>query len=185
MNATGKFQIMAKATTWTDERINLLKQFWGQKSAAEIAKILGNGLSRNAVIGKAHRLNLSAGKKPANTSISTIRERARSASNKERARLPRVLRSSKPAVQLPPEPVSLNLSLLQLTEKICRYPHGDPKEHETFSFCGTPSLPGLPYCSYHAAVAYQINTKRDIAEPVERERPAEEDEGDLNNIVRA
>lgn len=176
---------MAKPTTWTDERIKLLKQFWGQKSAAEIAKILGNGLSRNAVIGKAHRLNLSAGKKPANTSISTIRERARSAAKKEqRARLPRLPRASRPAVELPPEPVRLNLSLLQLTEKTCRFPHGDPKEAESFSFCGAPNLPGLPYCAYHSALAYQITAKREIAEPVERERN-EEDDGDLNTIVRA
>lgn len=170
---------MTKASTWTDERINLLKQFWGQKSAAEIAKILGCGLSRNAVIGKAHRLNLSAGKKPANSSVSTIRERARGAAT----RPPRAPRANKPAIQLPPEPTGPGISLLELTEKTCRYPHGDPKSTD-FKFCGAASLPGLPYCPYHSAVAYQINTKREISEPVERERNAE-DESDLNEIVRA
>lgn len=170
---------MTKASTWTEDRINLLKQFWGQKSAAEIAKILGCGLSRNAVIGKAHRLNLSAGKKPANTSISTMRDRSR---NTE-ARLPRAPRVSKPAMQLPPEPVGPGISLLELTEKTCRYPHGDPKAAD-FTFCGAPSLPGLPYCPYHSALAYQLSTKREIAEPVERERQEEED-GDLNDMVRA
>jgi GcrA cell cycle regulator len=170
---------MTKSSTWTEDRITLLKQFWGQKSAAEIAKILGCGLSRNAVIGKAHRLNLSAGKKPANTSIASLRDRSR---NTE-ARPPRTLRAPKMAVRLPPEPVGAGISLLELTEKTCRYPHGDPKAAE-FKFCGAPSLPGLPYCPYHSAVAYQITAKREIAEPVERERP-EEEESDLNEIVRA
>lgn len=174
---------MARASSWTEERITLLKQFWGQKSAAEIAKILGSDVSRNAVIGKAHRLNLSAGKKPANTSITTIRERARSAAKKKSQAPRRVARVSRPQRELPPEPESLNLSLLELTDKTCRYPHGDPKEKENFSFCGTASLPGLPYCAHHAAVAYQSSPKREISEPVEKERK-DDDENDLNNMVR-
>ena len=175
---------MARASSWTDERIALLKQFWGQKSAAEIAKILGDDVSRNAVIGKAHRLNLSAGKKPANTSINTIRERARSAAKKEKRAPRRVApRTSRPARELPPEPKSLNLSLLELSDKTCRYPHGDPKERDNFSFCGAPSLPGVPYCAHHAAVAYQASPKREISEPVERER--NEDDNDLTTMVRS
>lgn len=173
---------MARSSSWTEERIALLKQFWGQKSAAEIAKILGEGVSRNAVIGKAHRLNLSAGKKPANTSISTIRERARSAAKKEKRAPRRAPRATKPARELPPEPQSLNLSLLELTDKTCRYPHGDPQDKDNFSFCGAPSLPGLPYCAHHAAVAYQSTPKREIAEPIEKER--KEEDSDLNNFVR-
>lgn len=173
---------MTKTSTWTEERITLLKQFWGQKSAAEIAKLLGCGLSRNAVIGKAHRLNLSAGKKPANTSIAAIRER-RSQANRAVIE-PRRHRPVKPAMQLPPEPQGPGVSLLELTEKTCRYPHGDPKDAAEFKFCGSGALPGLPYCAYHAALSYQISNKREISEPVEKER-TEEDAADLNDVVRA
>jgi GcrA cell cycle regulator len=100
-------------TTWTDDRVELLKSLWGAgKTAAEIAKELGEGLTRNAVIGKAHRLGLSGRITPVAKKI------------------------DKP---LPPETTNISAkdggtSLLELTEQTCRYPYGDPKK-EGFHFC--------------------------------------------------
>lgn len=125
-------------TTWTDERIELLKSLWGAgKTAAEIAKELGDNLTRNAVIGKAHRLGLSG-------RISPIQKKV-----------------DKP---LPPERKEIKaknggISLLELTEKTCRYPYGDPKK-EGFHFCGCAALAGLPYCAEHAEIAYQTTTRK-------------------------
>lgn len=111
--------------TWTDERVTLLRQLWGNgKSASEIAQMLGDQITRNAVIGKAHRLGLSGRPSP-------IRK--------------------KPAAQA--EPVA-GATILNLTDRMCKWPIGDPRE-PGFHFCGRPSVSGLPYCAEHAAVAYQ------------------------------
>lgn len=125
-------------TTWTDERVEQLKTLWGAgRTAAEIAKELGDGLTRNAVIGKAHRLGLSGRITPVQKKI------------------------DKP---LPPETKQIaakngGISLLELTEKTCRYPYGDPQK-SGFHFCGGNSLPGLPYCSHHAEIAYQTSARK-------------------------
>ena len=125
-------------TTWTDERIEQLQTLWGAgKTAAEIAKELGEGLTRNAVIGKAHRLGLSGRVTPVQKKI------------------------DKP---LPPESKDIlakngGISLLELTEKTCRYPYGDPRK-PGFHFCGGHSLSGLPYCAEHAQIAYQTTARK-------------------------
>ncbi len=125
-------------TTWSDERVEQLKELWASgKTAAEIAKELGDGLTRNAIIGKAHRLGLSGRITPVQKKV------------------------DKP---LPPEVNDIpakngGISLLELTEKTCRYPYGDPKK-PNFHFCGSNCLPGLPYCAEHAAVAYQMNARK-------------------------
>ncbi|PCI01832.1 MAG: global cell cycle regulator GcrA-like protein [Alphaproteobacteria bacterium] len=125
-------------TTWTDERVEQLKTLWGAgKTAAEIAKDLGEGLTRNAVIGKAHRLGLSGRVTPIQKKI------------------------DKP---LPPESKDLlakngGISLLELTEKTCRYPYGDPQK-SGFHFCGGDAIPGVPYCGQHAEVSYQRSARK-------------------------
>lgn len=142
--------------SWTDERVALLKKLWGEgKTAAEIAKELG-GVTRNAVIGKAHRLKLSnrvspiqQNKKPA------PKQQAAPAQNNER-------KTVKPSI-----PVSTDdddrdrIPLTDLKAGQCRWPLGDPRE-KNFGFCGCKSLPGLPYCIEHAQVAYQPATRNRI-----------------------
>jgi len=109
--------------SWTDERVETLKALWGQgMSASEIAGVLGN-VSRNAVIGKAHRLGLSGRPSPI---------------------------KKKP---------SRGATILALTERMCKWPLGDPKHHD-FHFCGKNAQPGLPYCPEHAAIAYQSTSKK-------------------------
>jgi len=133
--------------SWTDERVTLLKQLWGEgKTAAEIAKVLGDGITRNAVIGKAHRLKLSS-------RVSPIQQNTVKKPKAEAA----ALRIPRPAIKLP-EFKGKGVKLVDLKEKMCRWPVGDPQD-ENFSFCGCDAVPGLPYCPEHARVAYQIQTR--------------------------
>lgn len=162
--------------SWTDERVEMLKKLWSDGlSASQIAAELG-GITRNAVIGKVHRLGLSG--------------RAKSPSSAApRPRKPRththMLRVSRPAmrgntalahafeyeVAEEPEfldnviPIGQRRTILELTEETCRWPIGDPGSSDFF-FCGGKSLTGLPYCAYHSRVAYQpANVRRDRRPP--------------------
>ncbi len=144
--------------SWTDERVSLLKKLWGEgKTAAEIAKELG-GVTRNAVIGKAHRLKLS-------NRVSPIQQ------NKKPAPKPPEKKPKKIVVQ------NNNVKGIPLTDLKggeCRWPIGDPRE-ESFGFCGDHSLAGLPYCTEHAKVAYQAATRNRILQAQEKEEAAAED----------
>lgn len=152
--------------SWTDDRITLLKRLWGEgKTAAEIAKALG-GVTRNAVIGKAHRLKLS-------NRVSPIQQ-----NNKKPAAV---------AVKTQPQPIERKIQkapaqdnrkrvpLMDLKSNECRWPLGDPRD-ENFGFCGHAQIPGLPYCAEHAKIAYQAATRNRIlkAEEAEVEITAEE-----------
>lgn len=133
--------------SWTDERVALLKQLWGEgKTAAEIAKVLGDGITRNAVIGKAHRLKLSS-------RLSPIQQNAPKKTKSDAPpRLPK-----QPMVKMP-EFKGKGVSLTDLDSRMCRWPVGDPKE-ENFNFCGCDAVAGLPYCEEHCRVAYQVPTR--------------------------
>jgi GcrA cell cycle regulator len=202
--------------SWTDERVETLKRMWGEgQSASQIAKELG-GVTRNAVIGKVHRLGLSnrvggkdedddtplATPAPAPAAAATAARPEPAAPRPEpaapRAEPPRaavppaaaapasnvmplpVRKAIIPAGQpLPPQP-SLNeispealasvrevekrakrLTLMELTERTCKWPIGDPATDD-FWFCGLPSLPGKPYCEAHVGVAFQpMSARRD------------------------
>jgi GcrA cell cycle regulator len=182
--------------SWTDERVELLKKMWGEgQSASQIAKELG-GVTRNAVIGKVHRLGLS------NRATSTAKPEAKAkpaakadakpkpapkpaepASKIEEAPAPKPLPARKqiiPAGQpLPPQPSAneispealakvsaiekkaKKLSLMELTERTCKWPVGDPAT-ENFWFCGLPVQQGKPYCEAHVGVAFQpMSSRRD------------------------
>jgi len=151
--------------SWTDERVALLTKLWADGlSASQIAAELG-GITRNAVIGKVHRLGLS-GRAKSPSSSSPRPRKARSSG---------MLRVSRPSmrgntalaydydIELEPEqidiPVEQRKTLLELTEKTCRWPIGDPGSQE-FYFCGGDTMNELPYCSYHSRVAYQPVTDR-------------------------
>lgn len=162
---------------WTDERVELLKKLWAEGlSASQIATQLG-GVSRNAVIGKVHRLKLSA---RGRTSAAQPRAKkaAAPAPSKSASRPARTVAASVGAtalaIQFDAEPVarqvlrpatdvvvpiSRKLSLIQLTERTCKWPNGDPLSEE-FSFCGNEAGENGPYCGYHAKVAYQPASER-------------------------
>ena len=156
---------------WTEERVAMLTKLWADGlSASQIAGELGN-VTRNAVIGKVHRLGLSGRAKPTRSSASRPR-RMRT------ARPPRggetgyasIGNTALKAETMPqaaarprPQPAPIlelvipkeeRKTLLQLTEKTCKWPIGDPGDEE-FHFCGRNSSPSMPYCEHHARIAYQ------------------------------
>ncbi|MFD1695145.1 GcrA family cell cycle regulator [Roseibium aestuarii] len=164
--------------SWTNERVELLKKLWTEgHSASQIAAELG-GVTRNAVIGKVHRLGLSGRAKTAAPVAKTRRPRAAApaASSGQPAATarpasagqPRVSGATalkadaspapmaRPAVEPMAElvPISERATILTLNERTCKWPVGDPSS-EDFYFCGRHSDPGVPYCAHHCKVAYQ------------------------------
>jgi GcrA cell cycle regulator len=157
--------------SWNDERVELLKKLWNDGlSASQIAAELG-GITRNAVIGKVHRLGLSGRAKSPSSSVPRPRKpRAPS----HMLRIARSTRGNTALAQMyeldiEPEPelieniipIGQRCSILELNEEKCRWPIGDPGTPEFF-FCGGRSIDGLPYCGYHSRIAYQpVATRRD------------------------
>jgi GcrA cell cycle regulator len=166
--------------SWTDERVELLKKLWTDGlSASQIAAELG-GITRNAVIGKVHRLGLSGrAKSPSSTAPRPRKARAH----------PHMMRVARPAmrgntalaqafeyeVEAEPElvdniiPIGQRCNLLELTEETCRWPIGDPGSADFF-FCGGQTMTALPYCSHHSRIAYQpaADRRRDRRPPPPR-----------------
>ncbi|MDB5663524.1 GcrA family cell cycle regulator [Cypionkella sp.] len=207
--------------SWTDERVETLKKMWAEgQSASQIAKELG-GVTRNAVIGKVHRLGLSnrvgggvvEGEEPEAAASPAAAPRAepapkpaaveppaaRPAAPERAAPEPRPAAAPAPSPSaivttlpipmrkaiipagqpLPPQPSANEISpealasvrevekrakrltLMELTERTCKWPIGDPAT-EDFWFCGLPSVPGKPYCEAHVSVAFQpMSARRD------------------------
>lgn len=163
------------SVTWSDERVELLKKLWSDGlSASQIASELG-GVTRNAVIGKVHRLGLSGrGKTPAPAAQRPKGKPARGPSqplalgladgmevlDAEPVRpieiLPVIEEPMREAVVLP---ISERVTIMDLRESMCRWPLGDPTSTE-FRFCGARSITGLPYCNLHCEVAYQPTADR-------------------------
>lgn len=134
--------------SWSDDRVDLLKKLWSAgKTAAEIAKELGDGVTRNAVIGKAHRLKLSS-------RISPIQQNTKKIKSNNDAP-PAVMR--RPSKKIPVY-LGLQVQMEDLRDKMCRWPNGDPQTKD-FSFCGCKTVEGTPYCEKHAAIAYQVTSR--------------------------
>jgi len=169
----GRLKMMDAGATWTDERVELLKKLWiDGLSASQIAAELGN-VTRNAVIGKVHRLGLSGRAKDAKPAASAAATRARKATRAPSAPAPippQVHNSNVVIAPIPLQPVtsvpevfveddiavpmSERVTIMDLRESMCRWPMGDPTKPE-FRFCGARSIAGLPYCTHHARIAYQ------------------------------
>ncbi len=153
--------------SWTDERVALLKKLWGEgRTAAEIARVLGSGFSRNAVIGKAHRLKLSSRVSPISTTMTPKVKPANTQKIAGSAARPEKLRAVRTP---PPAPVKIDvkgIKLIDLKERMCRWPLGDPKD-PGFNFCGCQTVPGIPYCADHARMAYQMNKRSRLLTPDE------------------
>lgn len=182
---------------WTDERVELLSKLWSEGlSASQIATQLG-GVTRNAVIGKVHRLKLEGRARPASAGImataedlNTVIVEEDETVVEETVALPASLRvvataaASRPAprmegatafkiepveevvigqteLRVPGEvvPISRNLTLVQLSDRTCKWPLGDPLQAD-FRFCGNHSNDASPYCAYHARLAFQPVSER-------------------------
>ena len=170
---------------WTDERVELLKKLWAEGlSASQIAGRLGS-VTRNAVIGKVHRLGLSG--RATTSRMKSHRPRPRMAQKRmAKTRFApvgnpalRALYQETEVYQPPAEelviPVNERKTIQTLTECSCRWPIGDPQTAE-FHFCGKKKVMGLPYCEFHARRAFQPpqtrRREREIAEPVALETTA-------------
>ncbi|GAM98212.1 GcrA cell cycle regulator [alpha proteobacterium U9-1i] len=159
---------------WTEERVTLLRKLWAEGlSASQIAKQL-TGVTRNAVIGKVHRLGLAGRATP-----------SRPAKRPVRVQRPRIIgptapRMARPASNMPMvvipqlEPLrddaGRTATVLTINESTCKFPIGDPGD-PSFAFCGRGSASG-PYCADHARLAYQPSQakKRRVSEPDELRR---------------
>ena len=161
---------------WTDDRVELLKKLWAEgHSASQIAAELG-GITRNAVIGKVHRLGLSGrAKAPSSAAPRQRKPRApthvfrtmRAAMRGNTAIATQALSAYEVELEPEPElveniiPIGQRCSLLELNDEKCHWPIGDPGQSDFF-FCGGKTVTGLPYCGYHSRVAYQpVDRRRD------------------------
>jgi len=191
--------------SWTEERVETLKRMWGEgQSASQIAKELG-GVTRNAVIGKVHRLGLSnragGGSAPAKPAAKEKPVKAEAPAKSKAAKAdPKPEPADKPEAApvaaapaptparkqiipagqpLPPQPSANEISpealasvrevekkakrltLMELTERTCKWPVGDPATDD-FWFCGLAVQQGKPYCEAHVNVAFQpMSSRRD------------------------
>ena len=141
--------------SWTEEKVNKLKELWGKgNTASQIAEIIG-GISRNAVIGKAHRLNLSAKiKTRAVASKKTIESSSQGLSKKGRRNKFKSLLLDKNF-----EPAK-NLTLEQLTEETCKYMEGHPDQADS-AFCGRKTVEKFSYCPLHLMIIFQPKGKKE------------------------
>jgi len=153
--------------SWTEEKVNRLKELWGKgKTASQIAEIIG-GISRNAVIGIAHRLNLSAKIKTRNSTNLKI-----NADSQKNYTLPKRGRKNKFRSLLIDKSFeqAKNLSLEELTDTTCKYMEGHPDQKDS-SFCGRKTVEKYSYCPLHMLIVWQTRDRKDELLDKEEEVP--------------
>jgi GcrA cell cycle regulator len=159
---------------WTEDRVATLSKLWAEGlSASQIAKQLG-GVTRNALIGKVHRLGLSGRAKPSRPKPAKVATTARPKAAPKPAKVTaKAVSQAKPKAKPAQLPATIEqppleakplkdgtyATILTITDHMCKFPIGDPKADE-FRFCGRKTDPDEPYCTPHSMVAYQPSRRR-------------------------
>ena len=155
--------------SWNEEKIQKLKDLWGKGStASQIAEIIG-GISRNAVIGKAHRLQLSSKIKTRTGPIRQKHDKDFEDENSVKVKRGRKSKFKSLIIEKDFEPENPK-KLEDLDDNSCKWPIGHPEE-ESFYFCGRSSLKDFSYCKLHLLYAYQPKGKKEDANDKDNEVP--------------
>ena len=155
--------------SWNEEKIQKLKDLWGKGStASQIAEIIG-GISRNAVIGKAHRLQLSSKIKTRTAPIRQKHDKDFEDENSVKVKRGRKSKFKSLIIEKDFEPENPK-KLEDLDDNSCKWPIGHPEE-ESFYFCGRSSLKDFSYCKLHLLYAYQPKGKKEDANDKDNEVP--------------
>ena len=155
--------------SWTEEKVAKLKELWGKgNTASQIAEIIGD-ISRNAVIGKAHRLNLSAKIKARSTSSNKNFQNSIEEGSLKEKKKGRKSKFQSLIIEKDFEPENPK-KLEELDEDSCKWPIGHPDE-KTFYFCGRSSLKDFSYCKLHLLYAYQPKGKKEEVTDKDEETP--------------
>ena len=163
--------------SWNEEKVAKLKELWGKgNTASQIAEIIG-GLSRNAIIGKAHRLNLSA-KVKVRSPLSSQGYLNNTEENNSKQKQGRKNKFKSLLIEQDFEPENPK-KLEELDESSCKWPIGHPEE-EKFYFCGRSSLKDFSYCKLHLLYAYQPKGKREETTPNKEEEAPQYIEKKIN-----
>ena len=153
--------------SWTEEKVNKLKEMWGKgQTASQIAEIIG-GVSRNAVIGKAHRLNLSSKIK---TKSQNVNKKNYSNQDNNQIQLKGKRSKFKSLILDKNFEAAKNLTLEELTEDTCKYMEGNPNEKDA-SFCGRKNVEKFSYCPLHLMVVFQPKGKKEDIMDKDEEMP--------------